>query len=42
MVNMLKYKLNGDQTSVLIKGLNYAVSNTPDTLAVEDVVVATV
>ena len=39
VVNISKYKLNDDQTGVLGKGLNYAV--TPDKLPVEDFVVAT-
>ena len=39
VVNISKYKINDDQTRVLGKGLNYAV--TPDKLPVEDFVVAT-
>ena len=39
VVNLSKYKLNQDQTSVLSKGLNFAI--TPHCIPTNDVMVAT-
>ena len=39
VVNVSKYKLTDDQTRVLGKGLNFAV--TPDKLPVEEFIIAT-